>query len=83
MLVLAYWIDIAIDISLYFQPKEESETSNNLEYGGLKFYTSLLMCVVAAFRVNFVSLVQYTKIGYLICKGNLRNKSHGYNLDRI
>ena len=49
MLVLVYWIDFAIDISLYLQPEEESETSNNLEYGYLKFYTSLLMCVVDAF----------------------------------
>ena len=57
MLAFVYWIDLAIHIiSLYFQPQEESETSNNLEYGFFKFYTSLLMCV-AAFRVNFASLV--------------------------
>ena len=68
MLALVYWIDFVMDISLCFQPEEESETSNILEYGCLKFYTSLLMCVVAAFRVSFASLVQYTKIGYLIYK---------------
>ena len=66
MLVLVYWIDFPIDISLYFKPEEQSETSDNLEYGCLKFYTSLLMCVVDTFHVNLASLVQCTKIGHLI-----------------
>ena len=70
MLVLVYWIDFAIGISLYFEPEVESETSNNQEYGYLKFYTSLLIYVVDSFCVNFASLVQCTKIGYLIYKGH-------------
>ena len=75
MLVLLYWINFIIDILLYFQPEEESETSNNQEYGYLKFYRSLLMCVVDAFRVNWASLVQCTKIGYLICEGHQKQVS--------
>ena len=63
--MLVYWIDFVIDISLHFQPVEESKTSNNLGYGCLKVYTSLFMCVVAAFHVNSASLVQCTKIEYL------------------
>ena len=62
MLVLVYWIDLAIHISLYFQLEEESETSNNLEYGCLKIYTSLLMCVVDAFHVNLA-----VPVGWVYC----------------
>ena len=75
MLVLVCWIDFTIDILFYFQPEEESKNSNNLDYRCLKFITSLLMCGVDTFHVNFASLVQCIKIAYLIYKGHQKQVS--------